>query len=746
MNSFAFGVGDAVRLGLFVWAALLISALNARGDQAERERQRMLERVEAERAWLEAVLRQMPAGVVIADAGTGRLVLSNRQVEDILRGPAPEDIRRYEQYQGLRADGRPYRPHEWPLARAIGSGEVVAGEEIDVVRGDGVRATLFSSAAPIRDREGRIMAGVATFYDVSERKRIEQERAELLSREQALRATAEAEQRRAAFFAEASATLAGSLDYETTLASVTRLMVPFLADWCTVDMLEPDGALRRLAVAHADPAKADLARVMATCPPDPRGTHPRTTVLRTGQSRLIPEVTDDGLAAAAAGPGELDIMHRLGYRSAIIVPLVARGQTLGAMTFATAESGRRYGQNELVVAEEVAHRVALAVDNTRLYREAQEANRIKDEFLMTFSHELRTPLSAILVWAHLQRVGNINEAKAGRALAAIERNAQSLARLVDDLTDVSRIEKGKLRLTPGSVSLRDVAAGALEAVRPAAEAKEIDLTADLEEAAVVWGDAGRLQQVVWNLLSNAIKFTPKGGRIDVRLDVAGSQARIVVRDTGKGIRPDFLPYVFDRFRQADSATTRTHGGLGLGLAIVRHLVELHGGTVRAESDGEGRGATFTVSLPVPAVELKRRERSPRRMTTEAPSLAGLRVLVVDDEADAREWLTAVLEQCGAVVTAVGSAREALGRFEDLRPDILVSDIGMPDEDGYSLIKKVRVFDAERGGRIPALALTAYAAQDDRKRALSAGFQLHMPKPVAPEELVAAVANLSRSAA
>ena len=365
---------------------------------------------------------------------------------------------------------------------------------------------------------------------------------------------------------------------------------------------------------------------------------------------------------------------------------------------------------------------------------------------MTFSHELRTPLSAILVWAHLQRTGSFDDAKATGALGAIERNAQSLARLVDDLTDVSRIETGKLRLKPGSVNLRDVGAAALEAVRPGAEAKGIHLTADLDEAPVVWGDAGRLQQVVWNLLSNAIKFTAKGGRIDLRLGVVASQARIVVSDTGKGIHPDFLPYVFDRFRQADSATTRTHGGLGLGLAIVRHLVELHGGTVRAESAGEGQGATFTVSLPIPAVELNRTERQPRRVQQDTPSLAGLRVLVVDDEADAREWLTAVLEQCGAVVIAVGSAREALGMLAELRPDVLVSDIGMPDEDGYSLIQKVRVFDAERGGRIPALALTAYAALEDRKRALSAGFQLHMPKPVAPEKLVAAVANLSRRSA
>jgi len=263
----------------------------------------------------------------------------------------------------------------------------------------------------------------------------------------------------------------------------------------------------------------------------------------------------------------------------------------------------------------------------------------------------------------------------------------------------------------------------------------------------VWGDGGRLQQVVWNLLSNAIKFTPEGGGVEIRVGLADGRAEIVVSDTGRGIRPDFLPSVFERFRQADSATTRTHGGLGLGLAIVRQLVELHGGTVRAESPGEGQGATFTVSLPIPTFQLDSAEGHEAPGTVDVPSLEGLRVLVVDDEADARESLTAVLEQCGAVVTAVASAREALGALAHQRPDILVSDIGMPEEDGYSLIEKVRVLDARHGGRIPAVALTAYAAPEDRRRALDAGYELHMPKPVTPEELVTAVANLSgRSAA
>ena len=742
-----FGPHDAVRLALFMWAALLISALNTRRKRAERERERILERAEGERGRLEAVLQQMPAGVVMVDAATGGVLLSNRQVEGILRRPLPPGLSRYDQLQGFHPDGRAYRAEEWPLARAIRSGEVVAGEEIDFVRGDGVRATLFTSATPIRDREGRIMAGVAAFYDVTERKRIELERAELLAREQVARAAAEVEGCRAAFLAEASSVLAGSLDYQTTLASVARLAVPFLADWCTVDMLEPDGGLRRIAVAH-HPAHGELADVLATCPPDPRGIHPRTKVVRTGRSELVPEVTDEALVAVAAGPEQLAVMRQLGYRSAMIVPLVARGQSLGAMTFVTSVSARRYDRDDLAVAEELARRAALAVDNTRLYRRAQEANRIKDEFLMTLSHELRTPLSAVVVWARLLGTGKLDATKAPRALAAIERCTESLARMIEDLTDVSRIVAGKLRLKAGPVDLRQVVAAAIVAVRPAAEAKGIRLKSALFSAPrQVWGDAGRLQQVVWNLLSNAIKFTPEGGRVEVRLGLADARAQIVVSDSGNGIRPDFLPLVFERFRQADSATTRTHGGLGLGLAIVRQLVELHGGTVRAESPGEGQGATFTVSLPIPTARLAGAPGHEQPGRGDAPSLEGLSVLVVDDEADAREWLTVVLEQCGAVVTAVASAREALGALELGRPDILVSDIGMPGEDGYSLIEKVRALDARHGRRIPAVALTAYAGPEDRQRALSAGYELHVPKPVAPEDLVTALAALSgRSAA
>jgi PAS domain S-box-containing protein len=384
--------------------------------------------------------------------------------------------------------------------------------------------------------------------------------------------------------------------------------------------------------------------------------------------------------------------------------------------------------------------------------EAEESSRLKDEFLATVSHELRTPLTAVLGWTHLLRAGRLDAKAAAHALDTVERNAHAQQQLIEDLLDVSRVITGKLRLDVRSVAPASFIEAAIEAVLPAAEAKGIVVERSLSpDVAEISGDPARLQQVVWNLLSNAIKFTPKGGRVRVRLEGAGSHAEISVSDTGDGIGREFLPYVFDRFRQADQTTARRYGGLGLGLSIVRHLVELHGGTVRAESPGQGEGATFTVRLPLvparkagdgdgaglpppPAVNVRR--------TVECPDkLDGLRVLVVDDEADTLELIKVLLAQCGAEVSTASSSAEALGLFAQSAPDVLISDIGMPGEDGYELIRKVRELPPERGGRTPAVALTAYARAADRLRVLRSGYQMHVAKPVELAELVAVVANV-----
>ena len=386
----------------------------------------------------------------------------------------------------------------------------------------------------------------------------------------------------------------------------------------------------------------------------------------------------------------------------------------------------------------------------RTAEELREANRLKDEFLATVSHELRTPLTAILGWAHLLRIKRFDEKSTGNALETIERNARAQSQLIDDLLDVSRVIAGNLRLDVRQVEPGSLIDAAVEALRPAAEAKGVRIQKVLDTGVVfVAGDPARLQQVVWNLLSNAIKFTPKGGRVQVRLERIDSHIEIAVSDTGAGIEAEFLPHVFERFRQADQKTTRQHGGLGLGLAIVRHLVELHGGTVEADSPGEGQGATFVVKLPI--VPIHQKDDLPERVHPAArdalPSytcpekLDGLKVLVVDDEADTREIFKVGIGQCGAEVLTAGSVGEALAALEETRPDILISDIGMPGEDGYDLIRKVRELPAGRGGKIPAIALTAYARTEDRLRALRAGYQMHISKPVELAELVAVIASL-----
>ncbi len=383
-------------------------------------------------------------------------------------------------------------------------------------------------------------------------------------------------------------------------------------------------------------------------------------------------------------------------------------------------------------------------------RVAESADRAKDEFLALLSHELRTPLNAVYGWARMLRDGSISEDATDRALDAIIRNANAQLQLIDDLLDVSRVISGKMRLDVRRVDLATVVEAALDAVRPAAEARNIRLQTVLDpRAGPVNGDAGRLQQVVWNLLINAVKFTPKDGRVQVHLQRVNSHVEIVVSDTGEGIAPEILPFIFDRFRQADSSSTRAHGGLGLGLSLVKHIVELHGGTVIAQSAGEGKGATFVVKLPLTIAEIPA-ARVPRvHPTAESAEslprgtrLDGLRVLLVDDDPGAVELGAAIIARAGGTVRSCGSAAAALAILREWRPDVLVSDIEMPGEDGYSLIRRVRALPAGEGGHTPAVALTAYGRPEDRIRTLSAGFTMHVPKPVDPAELSTIIASVA----
>jgi signal transduction histidine kinase len=437
---------------------------------------------------------------------------------------------------------------------------------------------------------------------------------------------------------------------------------------------------------------------------------------------------------------------------------VSRTGTVFGGLFLGHEKPGVFGERLEPVLDAVAAQLAIAIDNARLLdREqraraaAEAASRAKDEFLAVLSHELRTPLNAVYGWAHILRSGGLSGEAATRALDVIMRNANAQVQLIDDMLDVSRIVTGKMRLDVRPVDLKAVVDAAIDAVRPAADAKELRLQAVLDpQPFAVTGDPDRLQQVIWNLLINAVKFTPRGGRIQVHLQQRDSHVEIVVSDTGQGIAPTVLPHVFERFQQGDSTSTRRHTGLGLGLALVRHLVELHGGTVEAFSDGEGRGATFTIKLPIAiargsdAGQARPARGRPHGAMPPTPgaALRGVRVLVVDDDRDGIEMVATMLINAGAAVRTCGSAAEGLEAMRSWRPDVLISDIEMPGEDGYSFIRRVRALDDGAFARTPVVALTAYGRVEDRLRTLSAGFSMHVPKPVDPAELSIVVASLA----
>jgi len=641
---------------------------------------------------------------------------------------------------------RTREPVESPVTKVLREGRVVGLANHTILRAkNGAEIPIDDSGAPIRDARGEIYGVVLVFRDVTVEKRAEKRRE---------------------FLARAMETLASSLDYRETLKRVAELAVPELADWVTVDVVEPEATTgsRQIAVAHVDPKKLAFAREVAQrYPPNQNPDGGAARVVASGKSELYEQLSPEMLERAARDAEHLRILRELKLESAMVVALRSEsGRTLGAMTFIYADSGRRYSRDDLEFAEDFARRAVMAIENARavaeveaarlrereLREQAEFANTAKDHFLATVSHELRTPLNVILGWSVVLRERNVPPDVA-RALAVIERNARAQARLIEDVLDVSRIISGKLSLSMRAVSVAEAARTALESMRPAAEAKAIalELVVRGDEAPLtITADADRVQQILWNLLSNAVKFTPKGGRISVSVERIGSEVSVMVKDTGEGIVASALPFVFEPFRQADSSTTRRHGGLGLGLSLVKQIVEAHGGTVEAQSGGAGLGATFVVRLPARAAN-DAVLRDARIAGDVPPSsqhvgvLSGVRVLVVDDELDARELVAEALKAAGAHVILAASAREALVHLQTQRPAVLVSDIGMPYEDGYALLRKARALPAEQGGQVPALALTAYARAEDAERAYDAGFQRHVSKPVDPFVLVEIVLDL-----
>jgi PAS domain S-box-containing protein len=654
-----------------------------------------------------------------------------------------------------------------PLPVSDVSSQPLVAEQLSAYRDEGIRSLL---VCPMRFGTGR--GGTLVFYyrtpqvfrdiDVQTGQALANlaaaalTTADLYDQQRAQRQAAESSQQHATFLADAAIVMSRSLDYEQTLASVARHAVPQIADWCAVDIVDEAGQLKRLAVAHVDPEKVEYARTLQErYPADPNSRGGVHEVLRTGKPAMMANIPPELLAATGRDEEHRRILSELGLTSYMCVPLVSTSGAMGAITFVFAESGRHYTDRDLAFAQELAARAALAIDNAKSYRRAYDANRVKDEFLATLSHELRTPLNAILGYAQMLNIGVLRGERQSEAMAVLTRNAESLRQIIEDVLDVSRITSGKLRLNIARVDLSDIVKNAGATLQVAADAKGVALVLPTDSKVTpVLGDADRLQQIVWNLLSNAVKFTPSGGRVRIDLALVGSSIQMVVSDNGRGIEPAFLPYIFERFRQADSRFSREHGGLGLGLAIVRELVELHGGTVSAASDGPGTGATFTVSLPTMSAH-REVEKAPETMWAASTSalahglsgqLRGVRILAVDDEEDALGLLRVILESAGAEVSTAHSAERALDLMKDDTFDALISDLGMPKMDGLELIRRVRATLSAPANRIPAAALTAYARSEDRAAALASGFQVHIPKPVNAMDLVTSVAAMVRRSA
>ncbi len=570
------------------------------------------------------------------------------------------------------------------------------------------------------------------------------------------------EDKRRALLVKASEVFAASLDLGAMLEGISALFVPEAADWTTLYLRNDDGALELGAVTHVDPvSEARMRALFAATPAEVRATWWHAQPLEPGDYHLVEDVDDAFLYRMAGGDDANAARAReLSPVSTVSVPMVVHGRVLGTLSLGSQRPLRRFQVDDVPLLQEIAGRAAEAIENARLFemarserRRADEANRAKDEFLAVVSHELRTPLNAILGWSRMLTEGTLDAAGTRKATETIERNAKVQAKLIEDLLDIARIITGKIRLELDAYAPLRLVSAAVDVVTPAADAKGVRIVCALaDEVPAMMGDASRLQQAVWNLLSNAVKFTPRGGEVRVALDHAAGSWTLAVADTGTGIAPEFLPHVFERFRQADMGSRRRHTGLGLGLSIVRHIAELHGGTVQAASDGPGAGATFRLTIPgsrvsragaSAAVNVHAPLEGTAQAVTDMPQdLSGLSVLVLDDEHDARELLASMLGMRGASVRVAASVKEALSVIADSRPDVLVSDIGMPIEDGYDLIERLRALPAPEGGALPAVALTAYARTADRTRALLAGFNAHLTKPVEIDRLASVIASLA----
>ena len=688
-DSWVISLGDLVRLGLFVLVALWISSLSTQLRMAKLQVEaNLLKLRESEGQYrssqqlFESFMQNIPGKAYIKDA-QGHYIYINPVGERVLKQTLIDIVGKTDFDLVPEATAR--QIHEHDIATLAANQPIEVLETLPLLEGNQYWMSL---KFPINDVSGKsLLAGMS--FDITDRKHVEEA---LRQSEERFRIAQEL-----------------SLDAFTVLRSVrdeTGKIIDF--EWTYVNptaarvlnhTVEELVSQRLLQLLPGNQTNSDLferyVQVVETGEPHDLELHYESEGIK-GWFRNMAVKLEDGVAISFS-----DISKRK---------------------------------------QQEAERIELLERERAARAQAETANRVKDEFLAVLSHELRSPLNPILGWSKLLRTRPCDQATRERALEIIERNAKLQTQLIEELLDVSRILQGKLSLNPSLVNLQTTIEAALETVRLAASAKsiQIDTVGELDQGQV-WGDANRLQQVVWNLLSNAVKFTPTGGRVAIRLGQSGKQAVIQISDTGKGISPDFLPFVFDRFRQENSTTTRAFGGLGLGLAIVHHLVELHGGTVAVASAGVGQGATFTVTLPLRNLEAIPKTKD--MLPLDFPNLKGVRLLVVDDEEDTRELLIFSLRHYGAQVSAVATAAEALRVLAQSQPDVLLSDIGMPDVDGYMLMRQIRSLPPEQGGKIRAIAVTAYAGEADHQQILRAGFQRHITKPIDLAELAKAIASV-----
>jgi PAS domain S-box-containing protein len=717
--------------------------------------------------WLEYLLNLMPAPLLLIEPKTAKVIFANRAANEIAGGEFPQGKSAEEYhtvYYCTDATGKRIPDEQMPGVR-VARGETLDSVEIDWHNRNGEVRSLLIFADTLSEMYGHPATCVLMFQDISKLKHVEKALSLGYKRLQLLFGTA--------------SDLLSSQKPIALLDTVFHKLSEQIGLDCYFNYLvdEPKKKLHLASYTGVSEAVVtsiiDLDYNQAVC----------GTVAAERHFIAIEDIQN-------CDNPKTDLIRRLELTAFASYPLIAQGQLFGTLGFGS-RTRTKFSQNEIGMMQAVCDLIAVAIERSRLLGSLQqqtdqlrEANRMKDEFLAILSHELRSPLNAILGWSQLL-IGrpNLDDTKRAQALETIERNARAQKQLIEDLLDISRIIRGKLRLNVATCNLVPIVETAIETVRIAAEAKQIEVIFTIQDSSwqasqkiisqdkreakqssifdpklFVKADAERLQQVTWNLLSNAIKFTDIGGEVEIKLirlspvncgtsESTLEQVLIQVKDNGIGIEADFIPYVFDRFRQADSSSTRLHGGLGLGLAIVKHLVELHGGSVAVESKGEGKGTIFTVQLPllsnehVHSVHIISASHTPTSTLSFLPSLQGIRVLIVDDEADTRNFVVTVLEQSYAQVKAAASVAEALELISNYKPDVIVSDIGMPGEDGYSLIRKIRSLPLDAGGSIPAAALTAYARSEDRLRAIREGFQLHLPKPIEAAELTTVVASL-----